>query len=60
MQILENLIEIWVFFRKLSSLKLKFVDFSHSETPYNLPNPLNCFDREFVSNQKKCTVFSVY
>ena len=50
-----EILEIWVFskIRKWSSLKLNFLEFSHSETPYNLSNPLNCFDREFVSNQKK-------
>ena len=48
------------FFQKYSSLELNFLNFFHSETPYNLPNLLNCFDRQFVSNRKKCTIRCVY
>ena len=55
----ENFFEL-VFFRKFSSLELEFLDFFHSETPYSPPSLLNCFDREFVLNQKKCTTFCVY
>ena len=41
------------FCRKLSIVELKFLGLFYSETPYSLPNILNCFDREFVSNQGK-------
>ena len=41
------------FYRKLSSLEVKFLDFIIIRRVTYLPNLLNGFDRELVSNQKK-------